>query len=78
MAIKRSTDKLKTDINKNYIIRLKHDGVKKTEIVGVDTFRFLFKTKAKANEMLKKALNSKKQNPQFKLRRGTLITFHAK
>jgi hypothetical protein len=78
MAIKKSLDTLKTEINRNFVIRLKPDNQKKTDLVGVETFRLLFPTKAKADIELRKALNSNVQNPHLKLRRGLLITYHRK
>ena len=72
------TDLLMRDINRNFVIRVTENDTKNSSLVGVTTFRALFPTSAKANQILEKVLNSKEQNPKIKLRRGLTIIFHAK
>lgn len=72
------TDVLMKEINKNFVIRVTENDTKNSSLVGVTTFRALFPTTAKANDVLNKVLSSPKQNPQIKLRRGITIVFHAK
>ena len=72
------TDLLMRDINRNFVIRVTENDTKNSSLVGVTTFRALFPTTAKANKILEKVLDSPKQNPQIKLRRGITIVFHSK
>lgn len=72
------TDLLMRDINRNFVIRVTENDTKNSSLVGVTTFRALFPTTVKANQVLEKVLNSKEQNPTIKLRRGITIIFHSK
>jgi hypothetical protein len=72
------TDLLRRDINRNFVIRVTENDTKNSSLVGVTTFRALFPTTVKANEVLEKVLNSKEQNPNIKLRRGITIVFYSK
>ena len=72
------TDLLMRDINRNFVIRVTENDTKNSSLVGVTTFRALFPTTVKANQVLEKVLNSKEQNPKIKLRRGITIIFHSK
>ena len=72
------TDLLMRDINRNFVIRITENDTKNSSLVGVTTFRALFPTTVKANQILNKALNYQGQNYQIKLRRGITIVFHRK
>ena len=72
------TDLLRRDINRNFVIRITENDTKNSSLVGVTTFRALFPTTVKANQVLNKALNYQGQNYQLKLRRGITIVFHRK
>tara|TARA_R110000823_G_scaffold205558_1_gene336418 strand:- start:1014 stop:1238 length:225 start_codon:yes stop_codon:yes gene_type:complete len=72
------TDLLMRDINRNFVIRVTENDTKNSSLVGVTTFRALFPTTVKANQVLEKVLNSNEQNPKIKLRRGITIIFHSK
>lgn len=75
MRVPKSSKQLTTAINKNFLIRVSHKGESGSDLIGVSTFRALFKTANEANKFLKQALKSEKQVFTLNLRRGVQIDF---
>jgi len=73
----KTDNPVRTAINKNFVIRWKHQDEKKYRLIGAGRYKYLVGEDF-CQKHFEKVLNSSQQKISFKLRRGLEIIFVSK